>query len=459
MNKNIDGEHKRVSRIAIACAIGTIIEWYDFFLYGVLAALVLNHVFFPNYSPFIGMMLSYTTFAVGFLARPIGGIIFGHFGDRLGRKKILVLTLLIMGISTTLIGLLPGYDRIGIMAPIILLGLRVMQGIGIGGEWGGAVVLAIEHAPKQKRSFYGSYPQIGGPAGLMVSTAVVAILNQMPTADFMAWGWRCAFLLSSLLVVIGLIIRLKITETPEFTNLKAHGHEVSVPFFEMFKTYRKEVLKTLGARFIEGASFNIFGVFIISYGVSTLHLSRGFILNGVILGSGLIIPFIFIFGALADKFGLRQVFGIGSLFLGVTTAISLFIMQTYGTQHPWVVWLAIIIPLSIGVPMVYGPEASLFATQFDARVRYTGVSFAYQFSGIFASGLTPIIATLLVQKAGGKPWLVIGYMAIISLISFISVLTMKIPNPKVVLADMRTQSGLNTETVQTNNLEEIIPTS
>lgn len=437
-NVSID-EHRRVSRIALASAVGTIIEWYDFFLYGVLAALVLNHVFFPSYSPFIGTLLSYTTFAVGFIARPIGGIIFGHFGDRIGRKKVLVLTLLIMGISTALIGLLPGAQRIGLAAPLLLLALRVLQGIGIGGEWGGAVVLAIEHAPKGRRSFYGSYPQIGVPAGLMLSAGVVAILNQLPGDDFLRWGWRIAFLLSALLVIIGLIIRLKIAETPEFTKLKARGRELSVPFLSMCKTYPKEIIQTLGARFIEGASFNLFGVFIISYGVNTLHLTRGFILDAVIIASGLMIPFIFIFGAAADWAGLRRIFGIGTIALGILTAISFFCMQNYAHEYRYIVWLAIIIPFSLAYPMVYGPEASLFASQFDARVRYTGVSFAYQFSGIFASGMTPIIATILVHKDGGAPWLVVGYMAIVALISLIAVVTMRIPNPKVVAADEQSE--------------------
>lgn len=435
MNAIEISERHRISRIALASAVGTIIEWYDFFLYGVLATLVLNHVFFPNYSPVVGTLLSYTTFAIGFVARPVGGVIFGHFGDRVGRKTVLVLTLLIMGSSTALIGVLPTYSSIGVAAPLLLLGLRILQGIGIGGEWGGAVVMAIEHAPEGKRSFYGSYPQIGVPAGLMISAGVVAILNQLPQDVFLTWGWRIAFLLSALLVVVGLFIRLKIAETPEFTKVKEQNREVAVPVAEMFLTYPREIVQTLGARFIEGASFNLFGVFIISYGVGTLHLSRAFVLNGVILGSGLMIPLIFVFGAVADRIGLRRMFGIGCICVGVTTAASFFVMQNYAQQYPYVVWAAIIVPLSIAYPMVYGPESSLFATQFDTRVRYTGVSFAYQFSGIFASGLTPIIATLLLERNNGKPWLIVAYMAVAALISLISVVAMQIPNLKVETTD------------------------
>ena len=428
-------EAKRIRRIALASAIGTTIEWYDFFLYGVLAALVLNHVFFPNFTPLLGTLLSYTTFAIGFVARPIGGLIFGHFGDRIGRKTVLILTLLIMGISTFLIGILPGYSTIGAAAPLFLLLLRILQGIGIGGEWGGAVVMAIEHAPPGKRSFYGSYPQIGVPAGLMTSAGVVAILNQLPNADFMLWGWRLAFVLSAILVAVGLFIRLKITETPEFVRVQETKSEVRLPAAAMFRLYPREILLTLGARFIEGACFNLFGVFIIAYATGTLHLSRGFALGGVILASGLMIPFILIFGAMADRIGLRKLFATGALLIALATIFAFAVMQNYGHTHPYLVWIAIIVPLSLAYPMVYGPESSLFATQFDTRVRYSGVSFAYQFSGIFASGLTPIVATILLAKDGGKPWYIVAYMIVVGLISFVSVLAMRVPNPKVEAAD------------------------
>jgi len=295
--------------------------------------------------------------------------------------------------------------------------------------------MAIEHAPPGKRSFYGSYPQIGVPAGLMTSAGVVAILNLLPNAEFMLWGWRLAFLLSAILVGVGLFIRLKITETPEFLRVKESAREVRLPAVEMFRLYSREIVLTLGARFIEGACFNMFGVFIISYAVGTLHLTRGFALDGVIIASGLMIPFILIFGALADRVGLRRLFAAGSLLIALATIFSFGVMQRYGQVHPWLVWIAIIVPLSLAYPMVYGPESSLFATQFDTRVRYSGVSFAYQFSGIFASGLTPIVATVLLENDSGKPWYIIAYMIAVGLISFLSAVAMKIPNPKVEAAD------------------------
>src|SRR5947199_10771901 len=228
---------KEIQRLAFASAIGSVIEWYDFFLYGVVAGLVFNKLFFPNQDPFIGILLAYATFAVGFIARPVGGILFGHFGDRLGRKGMLVLTLLIMGIATFLIGLLPTYETAGLWAPILLLVLRILQGLGIGGEWGGAVLMAIEYAPKERRGFYGSWPQIGVPAGLFLATIVVALLSMVSDQAFLAWGWRVAFLLSALLVGVGLYIRLKILETPMFVRLKQTQEQAKVPYLELGRTH------------------------------------------------------------------------------------------------------------------------------------------------------------------------------------------------------------------------------
>lgn len=415
----------RFGLIILASTLGTTIEWYDFFLYGVLTPIALNHVFFPNLSPTLGTIAAYTTFAVGFLSRPLGGIIFGHFGDRIGRKTILVLTLLIMGISTFLIGLLPGAGTIGVAAPLLLLALRVFQGIGIGGEWGGAVLMAIEHAPPERKSFFGSWPQLGVPLGLMSSAGVVAILNRLPDAAFMLWGWRIAFLLSAVLVAVGVFVRLRILETPDFLRAQSEQQIVKVPVAEMLRSARRPVLLTLGARYVEGACFNIFGVFIIAYVVNSLHLTRGFALLAVILSSAFMLPWILLYGALADRIGLRRVFGAGALLIAIATAVSFGLMETYGQTHPWIVIIATIVPFSFIYPMVYGSESSLFASQFDTRVRYTGVSFAYQVSGIYASGLTPLIATALLSADRGAPWYVVIYMIIVSLISFGSVMAMR----------------------------------
>ena len=261
-------------RVVIASLIGATIEWYDFFLYGTVAGIVFNKLFFPAQDPLISILLAYTTFAVGFVARPLGGVIFGHFGDRIGRKSMLILTLMIMGIATVLIGLLPTYQQIGIAAPIILLVLRVLQGIGLGGEWGGAVLMTYEYATEDKRGLFASLPQIGLSIGLCLSAGVVALASTLPEQQFLAWGWRIGFVASFVLVVVGLYIRLRIMETPEFTKLKAQGREVAIPFVNMIREYPRNVLLGMGARYIDGVFFNVFAVFSISYIVNTLHLPR-----------------------------------------------------------------------------------------------------------------------------------------------------------------------------------------
>jgi len=412
-----------ISRIAIASAIGATIEWYDFFLYGVVAALVFNKLFFPSFDPLVGTLLSYTTFAVGFVARPVGGIIFGHFGDRVGRKTILVLTLLIMGVATTAIGLLPTYATIGVAAPILLLVLRVLQGIGIGGEWGGAVLMSVEHAPEGRKGFYGSYPQIGVPAGLMLASGVVALLSLMDNDSFLLWGWRLAFLLSAALVVVGLVIRLKLLETPDFEAVKQGGAS-RAPFFEALRSHPRSLLLGCGARYVEGACFNMWGVFIISYATTQLHLTRGMALGGVILAAAIMIPFVVIFGALSDRVGKHKVYCWGAVAIGALAFPSFWLMDAAGAEHPMLVWLAIILPLSFAYPAVYGPQAALFSSLFPPRVRYTGISFCYQFSGVFASGLTPLVATYLLSYGGGKPWYICGYVVLTALVSLASVLAM-----------------------------------
>ncbi len=411
-----------IQAIAFASAIGTTIEWYDFFLFGVVTPLVLNKLFFPNFDPLVGTLLAYTTFFVGFISRPIGGVIFGHYGDRVGRKAVLIMTVLIMGVATFLIGFLPTYASVGIWAPILLLVLRIFQGIGIGGEWGGAVLLAVEHSPSGNRGFYGSWPQIGVPAGLLLSAGVVYLLSFLGDAEFLAWGWRVAFLLSSVLVVIGLYIRLRILETPAFSRLQETKKVVSVPVVELFRSHGKNTLLGLGARYIEGVTFNIYGVFLVGYLTGTLHVSRQTALAGVMISSAIMIIMLPIFGNLSDMVGRRRLFGTAGLLIGVLTFGAFWLM---GTKDPLLIWIAITIPFAFVYPAVYGPQAALFSELFDTRVRYTGISFVYQFSGIFASGLTPIIATALLPAGGGKPWLICLYVLAVSMVSALSVYLMK----------------------------------
>ncbi len=419
--KKDDGATMSIGTIALASAIGTTIEWYDFFLYGVMTPLVLNKLFFPNADVLISTLLAYGTFFVGFLSRPIGGIIFGHYGDRLGRKTVLILTLLIMGIATFLIGLLPTYASAGMWAPLLLLALRIFQGIGIGGEWGGAVLMAVEHSPGGQRGFYGAWPQIGVPAGLLLSAGVVNLLSFLNNDDFFAWGWRIAFLLSAVLVAIGLYIRLRILETPAFKVAQQQKQIAAVPVAELFRTHSKNTLLGLGARYIEGVTFNMYGVFLVGYLTSTLHMTRQTALLAVMVASAIMIVMLPICGRLSDRIGRRKVFGIASLLIGVLSFPAFWLM---GPQSPLLTIIAVAVPFALVYPAVYGPEAALFSELFDTRVRYTGISFVYQFSGIFASGLTPIVATALLPLGGGKPWLICLYILIVSAISALSVYAM-----------------------------------
>jgi MFS family permease len=365
----------------------------------------------------------------------VGAIIFGHFGDRIGRKTILILTLVIMGAATFAIGCLPTYQEIGIWAPISLLALRVFQGIGIGGEWGGAVLLSIEHSPDKKRGYYGAWPQIGVPAGLCLSAGVVAAISYfMSDVEFAAWGWRIAFLLSAVLVVLGIWIRMKIFETPAFTKLKEARKEVAVPFVELWRTHSKNVLLGMGARYIEGVCFNTYAVYALSYLTATQKLPKSEILAAITVASLIMIFIIPYWGALSDRIGRRFQFGCAALMTGLL-AFPAFGIFSVPMSMPWI-WAAIIVPFAIVYPALYGPQAALFSELFDTRVRYSGVSFVYHFSGIFSSGLTPLIMAYLLIEGGGKPWLICIYIAIVSLISTVSVALMKETQKRDMAQDM-----------------------
>ena len=406
-----------VRRVVFSSLIGATIEWYDFFLYGVVAGIVFNKLYFPTGDPLISTLLAYTTFAVGFVTRPLGGVIFGHFGDRIGRKSVLVTTLIIMGIATFLIGLIPTYEQIGVWAPILLLVMRIFQGIGLGGEWGGAVLMAFEYAPPEKRGLYASIPQIGLAIGLCLSSGFVALLSQLPEADFFAWGWRVAFLMSIVLVAVGLYIRLRILETPEFVRVREAGQQAKIPFVDMLRQYPKNVLLGMGARYIDGVFFNIVAVFSIGYLANTLKIPRQTALFGVTLSALVMIVTIPLFGKLSDHIGRGKVYGVGSLI----TAASIYWLFTVAVPgvDKTTLWLSMVIPFGVFYASVYGPEAALFSELFDPRVRYTGISFVYQFSGIFASGITPIVATALLAQGDGQPWLICAYVVFAGIVSAI----------------------------------------
>jgi MFS family permease len=405
--------------VTLASLIGTTVEWYDFFLYGTITGLVFNKQFFPTDDVFVSTALAYTVYAVGFVTRPVGGVLFGHFGDRIGRKPLLVLTLMIMGISTFLIGLIPTYASIGIAAPLLLLFLRLLQGIGLGGEWGGAVVMSFEYAPRERRGFYTCFPQVGLAIGLCLATGVVALLSYaLPDAAFQSWGWRVAFLLSIVLVAVGLFVRLRILETPEFTRVREARKIVAVPVAEVLRDYKKNVLLGWGARYIDGVVFNIYAVFTIAYLVGILHYDKTSILVSISMAAFVLIFTIPVASHWSDRIGRRTVYGWGAFACGVVAFPLLWAMHYSGSAL--VAGLAIVLALGVVYAPVYGPEAALFCELFDTRVRYTGISTVYQISGIVSSSITPLIATSLLKANDGQPWYIAGYVFIVAVISAVS---------------------------------------
>lgn len=410
--------YRQSVKVALASLIGTSIEWYDFFLYGTAAALVFNKLFFPTFDPLVGTIAAFATFAVGFIARPIGGIVFGHYGDRIGRKNMLYLTLLIMGLATACIGLLPTYATIGIGAPLLLVAMRLAQGFGLGGEWGGAVLMAVEHAPPGRRGFYGSWPQIGAYIGLLLSTLVFRWVSRIPEADFLAWGWRVPFLLSFLLVLVGLWIRMKVAESPVFEKVKTAKVESRMPIVEVLQNHPRNVLLAAGARFAENGLFYLFTTFALTYVSAQLKLDRSIALNGLLVAALICVFAAPAWGALSDRFGRRPVYIWGAVACGVL-AFPFFWML--GTREPLLIWVAIALPLSLGHAAMYGPQASFFSELFSARLRYSGASLGYQLASVFAGGLSPLIATAMLARAGGRPTGIALYMIGLVLVTVVSV--------------------------------------
>jgi len=395
----------QIRPVILASFIGTTIEWYDFFLYGTAAALVFNRLFFPTLAPLAGTLSAYGTFAVGFVARPLGGIVFGHYGDRIGRKTALVWSLGMMGVATAAIGLTPTYDRIGIWAPVLLVVLRFVQGFGVGGEWGGAVLLAVEHSGGDRRGLHGSWPQMGVPAGLLLSTAVFAALSaRLPADTFLSWGWRVPFLISVVLVGVGLVVRLRVLETPAFTRLKQARHESRAPLLEVIRDQPRELLVGMGMRFAENVLFYIYTVFVPGYCEKSLGYPRSVTLAGVMLGASIGLGAIPLWSHLSDRVGRRPVYLAGTA-ISMLIAFPLFFLIERG---PGLAAVAIVFAL-IGHDMMYGPMAAYLSELFGTRVRYSGASLAYQLSAVFGGGLAPFVATLLMARYGSSS--VAGYVA------------------------------------------------
>jgi MFS transporter, MHS family, shikimate and dehydroshikimate transport protein len=418
LETQLGGKTRSIKSVVAASFIGTTIEWYDFFLYGTAAALVFDKLFFPEAEPLVGTLLAFSTYAVGFAARPLGGIVFGHFGDRVGRKSMLVLSLLIMGTATILIGCLPTFSAIGVLAPILLVMLRFAQGIGVGGEWGGAVLMSTEHAPKERRGFFGSWPQMGVPAGLLISTLVFKVVEgSMSESAFMSWGWRVPFLASAILVIVGLIIRLKLMESPAFERVKETKTQAKRPIVDVVRKYPRDVLTAMGMRVAENGAFYVLTVFTLAYGEDELGLDKDTMLNGVIVAAAIGLITVPLWGALSDRVGRKPLYLAGAV---VTTLWAFPLFGLMDTKSPALIALAIVVGVNIGHDLMYGPQGAYFAELFGTRVRYSGASLGYQLASVFAGGFAPLIATALLAAGGSS--LVALYVVAMGLITVVATL-------------------------------------
>lgn len=407
---------------------GALLEWYDFFIFGTAAGIVFGPLFFPQSDPVVGTIAAFATFGVGFLARPLGGIVFGHYGDRVGRKVTLIWTLVIVGVSTFLIGLLPTYNSAGVLAPVLLVVLRLIQGFGLGGEYGGAALMTIESAPEAKRGFYGSLPQTAASAGIMLATGVFALCNGLLTQEqFMAWGWRIPFLLSAFMLVVGMFIRLHIEETADFKTAKKIENAAlnatekgqtkkkeSLPIIQLFRNHPRNIFLALGARLAETVSSNIINAFAIAYVSTQLAMDRQVPLTGMLIASAIGLISCPLIGWISDRCGQRRIYLIGSAFC-VLFAFPFFMLLE--TRDATAICIAMIIGYNLGPTMMFAVQPTMFTKMFGAKVRYTGLSFAYQFSAILG-GMTPLIASSLLALGDGEPWYVAAYFAVIALISF-----------------------------------------
>ena len=409
------GDRTSLRDVIAASFIGSVIEWYDFFIFGTAAALIFGQLFFPGSDPLLGTLYSFGIYAVGFIARPIGGVFCGHYGDRIGRKSMLVMTLVVMGVATALVGLLPTYESIGIWAPILLIVLRFLQGFAVGGEWGGATLMAVEYAPPGRRGFYGSWPGMGIPAGLVVATAVFTVFSSLPQEQFLSWGWRVPFLVSIVLVAVGLFVRLKILETPAFRQMQESGGESRLPVLEVFRDHWRSLLLTMGAFFLLNGGFYVTITFMLAYGTQNIGVDSGTMLTGVLIAGTIQIFAIGAFAALSDRVGRRPVYLGGAIFL-LLFSFPLFWMVN--TANAVLIWLAMSIAI-VALGAMYGPSGAFFSELFSTRVRYSGASLGYQLASALAGGFAPVIAVALLS-AYGYPAVAL-YMIVMALITIVAV--------------------------------------
>jgi MFS transporter, MHS family, shikimate and dehydroshikimate transport protein len=407
-------------KIVAASAFGTIIEWYDFFVYGTAAALVFGPLFFPSSDPTLSTLAGLSVYAVGYIARPFGGIIFGHFGDRVGRRSMLVLSMMLMGFGTFLVGLLPTYEQIGVLAPILLVVLRLLQAIGLGGEWGGAVLLVCESAPPERRGLFGSFVQIGNPIGRLVATAVFALAARLPEGDFMSWGWRIPFLASALLIAVGLIIRFQIDETPAFRKLRESKKTARMPVLEALSKYRRETIIAVGVKITEVAWVGILTVFAVTYLTQQLDMSRSVILGAITLATLVELFVMPLSGWLSDRIGRRVIYLAGTAF-GILLAFPIFWL--FETRDATIVTVAIVAGICLCQGVIFALHASFMPELFGTNVRYSGVSLGFQLGAAIGGGLTPVIAAAIVAWSGGATWPVSLMLVMLGVLTFIAVLS------------------------------------
>ena len=414
-------EHRRqMVRAVVASTVGTSIEWYDYFLYGTMAALVFPKLFFPNSSPLTGTLNSFGIFFIGFAARPVGAWIFGTYGDRIGRKATLIATLLLMGIGTFLIGVMPTTSQIGLSAAVILTVLRTCQGLGVGGEWGGSVLMSMEWGSVKRKGLLGSWPQFGVPVGLLTSTLVVAATSAATGSSFVVWGWRIPFLLSILLVAVGVYIRLGILETPVFRKIVEERRLEARPVTEVVKRNWREIILSALLRLPEQAPFYLFTVFVYTYGVAVLKFQRQFLVNAVIVAALISLISIPLFGYLSDRIGRRTMYMIG---IGVMAVWGFAYFGLYSTAIPVVVFITIMVSL-IPHDMQYGPQAALIAESFTGRLRYSGASLGYQLASVIAGGPAPLIATYLFAQTKNA-YVISGYILVCCVLGFAATALLK----------------------------------
>ena len=403
--------HRR--RAVLGSFIGTTIEWYDFFLYNTAAALVFPHLFFPASTPYAGAMASFATYAVGFVARPLGAAIFGHWGDRIGRKATLIVTLLVMGVSSAIVGILPGTAAIGAAAPLMLVGLRLIQGVAIGGEWSGSVLIAMEWGDQRRRGLLGSFAQLGVPMGLVLGTGGMTLLSAtLSTEQFNSWGWRIPFLFSLVLVGIGLLVRLSILETPMFAKVTEERKTARIPVVDAIQQHWREILLSAGLRFSEQMPFYLFTTFVLTYVVSRHGFTKTFVLKAVLAGAVCELVAIPLFSHLSDRFGRKRIYLTGAVLTGVI-AYPYFAVLSHGGATS--IFLVVVASLFIH-GLQYGPQAALIAENFPTHLRYGGAGLGYQLASVFAGGPAPLIATWLLHKTG-TPYAISAYIVFAAVVT------------------------------------------